>query len=313
MPQNGARSKTSRLLWLLLVVIVIGEQLRKKPLVPKQQKHQSFEQSVHELEARLNGGRNRGIPGGASVYRVCTQRCDTQQTSPPNVSAHIKQVPKIHGVFETQVADESSLDLYDPPIPIIGTDHNNARKIYASDVAMFQAHINIWRDLFHGDSSWTLVFNCRVTNIERMIMQLAGTKIWDKMTSEFGGHDFKWDMLMLTSAQSSESASNAPEDMVQNAAQIQPHDIHAYALGKRGSEILLSHTRAFTLPLHEFLDILLERARELRVGRMATTSVYLSQTCEKRTRFVASSSLPFYPPLHWTYTTQSRMSRQLPS
>ncbi|CAN8062467.1 unnamed protein product [Agarophyton chilense] len=265
----------------------------------------SFEHDIYEFEAALKQDGNAGTQSGASVYRVCPQSCAATKSTPLHVSKSTRELANIDKVLDADVLDDSSLDLFDPPIPIIGTDKEHARNIYASDVAIFQAHVNIWRDLFHGNSNWTFVVNCRVTSVEQILRQLLENKLWDQMTSAPNSDGFAWEMLAFAVAQPQEAGSNVQLETVHIAQQIHIDDIHAYALSKRGSEILLSHTRAFTLPLHEFLSAVLAQVTAPRVGRTHTTSITLSKQCEKRTRFVASDLLPFYPPLHWTYTMSS--------
>ena len=159
----------------------------------------------------------------------------------------------------------STINLDDPPIPIIGTGGIGRRRlVYSSEVSMFGAHLSAWRLVFHGNVKRALVIECDDDTvwIEGLVREV------------FTKRDVVWDVLVYG---------------------------RSYGLTWVGVDRLLSVATAYTMSVHEFVDVIgrsgRAHVRVMRKGDVQRRSCGEMEVGEVR----GSDEFPFHAPLHWIY------------
>ncbi|PXF49851.1 hypothetical protein BWQ96_00011 [Gracilariopsis chorda] len=308
-------SRTSKQLWFVLLVIIISECIRKKSLsaIRDQSKRASYKESIHSFNKFAAEGHNREtrgseLNGSLSIFQVCL--CRSQNNLSTNASIHTIVNAKGGTITRIDVQNSSSVDFFDPPIPIIGTDDANTRDIYASDVAEFATHVKIWREVFHMKHSCALVISCEVNNVDEVLNRLLGEKLCDIMQRDNGieRKPKAWEMLVFGAKRVHRHQDYEALGSTKEIDQVLSGDMLVYALNKRGADLLLSYTKAYTVPLEAFLHAVITRKKQFRVGRLNAARAMLGHECTRSGHAMKSNLLPFYPPLYWTYLASKQES-----
>lgn len=311
-------SRTTKQLWFLLLLIIASEFIRQKALSATHEKAREapYAESVHSLKNSGSKGLNREIQsdelnGRLSLFHIC--RCRSQNTMATYASIR-ERVNALRGTITTiDVPNSSSVDFFDPPLPIVGTDDANKRNIYAADVVEFAAHVGIWRQVFHGKHGCAIVFSCEVNNMGEVLNALLEENVCENLKLDRGierePKPKTWDMLVFGTEREHQRQEYAELSNMREFDRWLSGDMFAYVLNENGANLLLSYTKAYTVPLEVFVGAVIT-TKKFRVGRSNAARATLSHQCSKQGHAMQSNLLPFYPPLHWTYRASNQISQR---
>lgn len=197
--------------------------------------------------------------------------------------------------YRMAALEPSVIDVYDPPVAVIGTSHNHARHIKTGSISELVSHMAIWREVF------VLGVNLNATD------RTYASVFADGVSADMG--DMDMDMGIDVGGDFDIALLSSGTDI----ANIDP--FAAYVISVRGANRLLSLVTEFTVPLPELVDVLVRKhglkvvrhsiplKKKMKDERNGDLEIETEFSCTAHKlrdlgNTFNTASLPYYPPHH---------------